>query len=258
MTAGPEPGTERARRSRGLQALERRLGHRFRDRDRLETALTHRSYRFETPGVGADNQRLEFLGDAALALAAAARLFQRHPEFREGRLTEARSRMIRGESLAGAARVLGLGPLLRLGRGERLAGGAERGTTLEDAMEAVMGAVFLDGGWPALRRVFDRVFPENSNGDPEEAGPAPNPKGDLQKYCQDRWKSPPVYPVLSETGPAHRRRFVVEARAGDRALARGEGASRREAETEAARHAMDILSGAGSGTESAGGENREP
>jgi ribonuclease-3 len=223
-----------------LRALERRIGYRFKDRTLLETALTHGSYRFETPGVERDNQRLEFLGDAALALVAASWLYRKFPDDPEGPLTEARSRCIRRSSLAAAARALDLGAGLKMGRGERLSGGPDRDSTLEDALEAVLGAVFLDGGWPAVERVFDRALKPVLEAR-AEAGSTLNPKGELQEFCQKNWKKGPVYRLLTQSGPAHHRQFEVEAVLEGRILARGEGTSLRMAETEAARAALRTL-----------------
>jgi ribonuclease-3 len=220
-----------------VRALERRLGYRFRDRSLLDVALTHSSYRFETPGVAFDNQRMEFLGDAALALGSAAWLYRRCPDYQEGPLTEARSRCIRRSSLAAVARTLELGGELRMGRGERLSGGADRDSTLEDALEALLGAVFLDGGWRAVERVFDRVFKPLLEAR-ADAGQTLNPKGELQEICQARWKKSPEYRPVSETGPAHQKQFEVEVILTEHVRARGAGASLQKAETEAARTAL--------------------
>ncbi len=234
-------GSETAKPADGdLRALERRLGYRFRDRALLETALTHGSYRFETPGVERDNQRLEFLGDAALALAAASWLYRKFPDDPEGPLTEARSRCIRRSSLASAARALDLGVGLKMGRGERLSGGPDRDSTLEDALEAVLGAVFLDGGWPAVERVFDRALKPVLEAR-ADAGSTLNPKGELQEICQRDWKKGPGYRLLTQSGPAHHRQFEVEVVLEGRILARGAGTSLQKAETEAARAALRAL-----------------
>lgn len=229
-----------------VRALERRLGYRFRDRTLAETALTHSSYRFENPGVERDNQRLEFLGDAAFALASAARLFREFPEYSEGALTEARSRWIRRSSLAAAARTLDLGASLKMGRGERLSGGPERDSMLEDALEAVLGAVFLDGGWRAAERVFERALKPllESRTGPE---PGHNPKGDLQEYCQARGRKSPEYRLAAQSGPDHRKQFDVEVLLEGRILAAGSGASLRKAETEAARAALRLVRESGPG-----------
>jgi len=224
-----------------VKDLEQRLGYPFRDRAHLEKALTHSSYRFETPGTPHDNQRLEFLGDAALAFAVAAWLFEKYPEFQEGPLTVARSRCIRTASLARVARALNLGAGMKLGRGESLMGGAARDSTLEDALEAVMGAVYLDGGWPAMMEVFNRVFKPLLE-DIVSAGGELNPKGQLQEVCQARWKKSPVYRLVSEIGPAHQKQFEVEVSLDGRELGRGAGSNRRMAETEAARVALQGLS----------------
>lgn len=225
-----------------IRALSRRLGYRFRDRSLAETALTHSSYRFETPGIESDNQRLEFLGDAALALVAASWLYRKFPEYPEGPLTEARSRCIRRSSLAAAARTLELSAGLRMGRGERLSGGPDRDSTLEDTLEAVLGAVFLDGGWAAVERVFERTLKPLL--EPRaDAGSTLNPKGELQELCQARWKKSPTYRLVVQSGPAHRKQFDVEVVLEGRVLAGGTGSSLRKAETEAARAALRTVRG---------------
>jgi ribonuclease-3 len=215
--------------------LEKSIGYRFRRRRHLETALTHRSHRFERPDVGVDNQRMEFLGDAALSLVAAAYFYERFPDFEEGHLTRLRSSVSATESLAAIAREIGLGAYVRLGRGEQLSGGAERPTLLEDSLEAVIGAAYVDGGLKAVKKIFRRLFEPRVSEVPRLHR---NPKGDLQELCQRRWKHNPRYRVVREEGPAHQRRYVVEVRAGERLLATGEGASKREAESAAADAAL--------------------
>ncbi len=224
------------------RTLERRIGYRFRRRARLDRALTHRSFRFEQAGVDEDNQRLEYLGDAALGLAAAAFLFERFPLAKEGELTQRRSEITSTRALAETARALDLGAYLRLGRGESRAGGSDRDTTLADTLEAVLGAAFVDGGQKAVTRIFRAVFEDAAVGG-EHRPSESNPKGHLQEVCERQWKEKPRYELVEEAGPLHARRFRVRVRLGDRVLAEGAGPNKRAAETEAARCAVHRLAG---------------
>lgn len=220
--------------------LERHLGYRFRRRRHLELALTHPSYRHETPGVEADNQRLEFLGDAALNLVTAAWLYEHRPQDEEGRLTQMRSRVTSTEALGEIASDIGLGGYLRLGRGELIAGGARRAGTLADALEAVIGAAYVDGGLKAVRRIFERlVVPRIERLQLTYA--SDNAKGILQELCQRRWGVVPRYRKVAEIGPAHERIFTYEVLAGDRSLGIGEGPNRKMAEMRAAAAAIHRL-----------------
>lgn len=215
------------------------LGHAFGDPALAIAAVTHRSYLHENPEAGDDNERLEYIGDAALGLAVADVLFHRFPEAAEGALTRQRASLIREESLATAARNLGLGPLLRLGRGEASTGGRDKDSLLANAFEALLGAVFLDAGYHAVRKLAERHLDPLIDHD-LDAGDA---KSRLQELLQARG-SRPVYRVTSEQGPAHDRRFEVELRFEHdpgRAAARGTGRSKKEAETEAARAALSAL-----------------
>ncbi len=222
-------------------ALEKNLGYRFRRRQRLEAALTHRSFRHESGGeVTLDNQRLEFLGDAALGLAAAAEVYARHPDMDEGALTQCRSRLTGARVLAQVARLAGLGDHMRLGRGERMSGGAERDSLLEDAFEAVLGAAYEDGGLPAVQKILRKVLWPRLEQLAAHHGTG-NPKGDLQEYCQRRWKRGPKYERVAQAGPAHARWYTVEARLDDRVLGRGEGPNLREAEILAAEESLARL-----------------
>lgn len=217
--------------------LEKRIGYRFRQKDLLEAALTHPSFRSENQAVNADNQRLEFLGDAVLGLLAADRLMKQHAAADEGELTRLKSAMISGRALAAAARLLGLGEYLRMGKGEASSGGAERDSNLEDALEALAGAVWLDGGLKASRRFFEKhVFRLLGTGDAVQI----NPKGALQEYAQKKGYAIPEYRMMEESGPDHARCYTVEVTVSAYAF-RGEGTSRREAEKKAAEKAVRHL-----------------
>lgn len=213
--------------------METLIPYTFRDPTLLDAALTHRSYRFEQNESCEDNQRLEFLGDAVLDLLAAERLYTDFPEEREGALTKIRSRMTSDERLAELAAALGIGQHLLLGRGEEACGGASRASNLADALEALFGALFLDGGMDAARVLFDTVYHEPITLTPEhEAGH--NPKGTLLEYCQQQWKTSPEYNLLEESGPAHARFFTVRCTIPDGRSAEGSGSTKRKAEADAA------------------------
>lgn len=214
--------------------LERKLGHRFRNRTLLEAALTHRSFRFEQEHADDDNQRLEFLGDAVLGLMTAEYFYLRDAGHREGHLTRQRSQVCSGRTLAKLAREIGLDAHLRVGKGEEASEGRTRPSNLSDAMEALVGAVYLDGGWRGARRMFQRVFAPYAEQVSREEGEE-NPKGCLQEYCQGRWKENPVYVVAEISGPPHARTYAVEVRLPDGTHAAGRGGSKRLAESAAAR-----------------------
>ncbi|MCX7591420.1 MAG: ribonuclease III [Kiritimatiellae bacterium] len=220
--------------------LEKRLGYRFRRRDLLVTALTHRSYRFENSGVKNDNQRLEFLGDAALNFVATSHLFKTFPARDEGFLTAMRSRMTSGTTLAEVARSVGLGDFLRLGKGEELSGGRNRDSTLADTLEAVIGAACLDGGIQAVEKIYRRLFKRMSEGDDTDIW-AENPKGLLQELVQQKWKCGPVYRLVQREGPAHAATFTVEVLVGGKLMGIGRGPSKQAAEKEAAVRALQRL-----------------
>jgi len=224
-------------RRRAQTPLERRLGHRFRDRDLLETALTHRSFAHERGG-GEHYERLEFLGDAVLGLVAAERLYRLHPDDPEGELSKRKAFLVSREVLAGRARELGLGEALRLGVGEERTGGREKTSLLADAMEALIGAVYLDGGLAAAREVVEALL---AAGAARQAHGARDPKTRLQEVAQGRGWGLPVYRVLDATGPDHAKRFRVECRLRGEAVGTGEGRSKKAAEQAAAAAALETL-----------------
>lgn len=227
--------------SDSLTALEARLGVTFRDRSLLLAALTHPSYANEHPADPAPtNERLEFLGDAALSLVVAETLYERFPGVQEGRLTEWRSHVVQGATLSRvASERVDLGPALRLGRGEELTGGRERDGNLERAYEAIIGALYLDQGLEAARDFVTRTLGEEFDRLADEAAVL-NAKGALQELTQDG-RGRPEYVVIAQAGPDHSRRFEVEVRVGGEAVGRGTGNSRQEAEKQAALQALTLL-----------------
>jgi ribonuclease-3 len=218
---------------RPYREIERRLGYRFRHTALLETALIHPSYRHEHPEIGQDNQRLEFLGDAALALAVAVWLYRRYPELTEGELTQRRAALTRSSALAEAGRQLDLGRHIKLGRGELKCGGQSRQKILEDAVEAIIGAVYLDGGMKGVEQIFERTLLPILR-QMATTAEYENPKGALLEWCQRNHLDLPVYRVIAERGPMHEREFVVEVCVNSTGTAIGTGRSKKTAEQAAA------------------------
>jgi len=219
--------------------LERVLGYRFKDTRLLETALTHRSHAYERREAGAqDYERLEFLGDALLGLLVADWLYRQDPEAPEGVLSRRRQSVVRSSALAETARDLGLGRAVRLGRGEERTGGGEKPSLLADVFEAVLGAVYLDGGVRAARAFVRRHLGRRMRRAAESGHGADDPKTRLQEAIQATLQSTPRYRIVSTTGPDHERAFEVEVLVKDKVLARGYGASRKRAEQDAARTAL--------------------
>lgn len=218
-----------------LDELQQRIGHRFRQADLLPRALTHRSF-------GADhNERLEFLGDAVLSLAVSSLLFDRFAGSDEGDLTRVRAHLVREESLHRVALQVGLPEVLRLSEGEARGGGAQRASILADALEAVIGAVFLDGGFDSARALVQRLFGEVIQATEAESW-TKDAKTELQEWLQARRLPVPTYRIAATRGEKHAQTFEVECLVPTLALTeRGEGRSRRAAEQEAARRLLGVL-----------------
>jgi ribonuclease-3 len=225
-----------------LGALQERIGYSFQDVSLLEMALTHPSLGAVPGATVRDNQRLEFLGDAVLQMVLTDELFRRYDAASEGPLTTARAHLVNRRTLAERARALELGEHLRLGRGEESSGGRQRGSALADAYEAIVGAIYLDGGLAAARAVILTQYRDELGG-LEVMPNLDNPKGELQERLQAASNEPPEYRIESATGPDHDRRFecVVVHRGVE--LARGRGRSKKEAESEAAALALRHLQG---------------
>ena len=212
-----------------LDALQARLGHRFADAGLLQRALTHRSF-------GADhNERLEFLGDAVLSMAVSSLLYERFAGSDEGDLTRVRAHLVREDSLHRAALGLGLPEVLRLSEGEARGGGAQRPSILADAVEALIGATFIDGGVAAAEHLVRRLFGELIDSSEAESW-RKDAKTELQEWLQARKLPVPAYRIVATRGQAHAQTFDVECAVPALAVAEmGEGRSRRTAEQEAAR-----------------------
>ena len=228
-----------------LAPLEQRLGHRFRDRQLLELALTHRS-RAHEDGLGQDatNESLEFLGDAVLGFVIADLVYQEFPLSDEGQKSKIKSSLVSFTALSRAAESVDLGAHLRLGRGEDKTGGRQKPVLLADACEAVIAAVYLDAGLAPARalvlRLLAPVLEEVRARGAATAG-AGDFKSSLQEFLQARRLPPPVYRIVDQSGPDHEKTFTVDVQAAGRVLGEAEGRSRKEAEQQAARAALDAL-----------------
>jgi ribonuclease-3 len=223
-----------------LRALEEDLGYLFDDAELLDLALIHKSYANEEGIPDQHNERLEFLGDSVLDLAVAGVLYELEPQLNEGDMTRVRAFLVKEDTLARAARALDLGGCILLGKGEQQSGGEDKSSILANAFEALVGAVYLDGGFGLAYNLVESIFaPVIDEGGTSVI--ARDYKTRLQEYCQARYKKAPTYRQVESTGPDHNRVFVVEVLVDKRCLERGRGHSKKEAEQNAARHALEIL-----------------
>ncbi|MBL8565733.1 MAG: ribonuclease III [Hyphomicrobiaceae bacterium] len=219
-----------ARKPAQLTALEKAIGYPFKNRELVEQALTHASVR----GGGtprADNERLEFVGDRVLGLAMAEALSAAYPEAREGELAARFNRMVRGQTCAAVARAIDLGKCLILSESEAESGGRDKETILADAVEALLGAVFIEAGFDKARAVVLRLWADHMDQSPTASRDA---KSELQEWAQAQGLALPEYVELSRIGPDHAPRFTAEVRIVGRQRAVGEGLSKRSAEQSAA------------------------
>ena len=216
-----------------MDALMEALGYTFQTPALLDRALTH-------PSMGAeDNQRLEFLGDAVLQYVMSDLLFKTHPTEQEGGLTHQRALLVCEAALAQVARKLGVGQALHMDKGEEMTGGREKPSVLADAMEAILAAVYLDGGMEEARKIVQTHWPR-----PEEVQrPMQDSKGALQEYLQKDGGDAPTYRIIGQDGPPHDRRFTAEVLLHDRVLAQGAGRTKKQAEQAAALAALRKLQG---------------
>jgi len=221
-----------------VSPLEQRIGYKFRNSLLLAEALTHPSLGHETQQRHFDNQRLEFLGDAILQLVVTEYLFRHFGEAPEGQLTKLRSRLVSRETLKAHAAALDLGRYLMMGRGEEASGGRARASTLADAFEALIGAIYLDGDLEKARKFVLAQAREELAQIAEEPVDI-NPKGHLQELLQTISPRSPVYELVSQSGPEHNKMFVVRAVWEGMVLGQGSGRSKKQAETAAAIEAME-------------------
>lgn len=217
-----------------LKTLQARICHQFRSRTLLLEALTHSSYAREASGRVRDNERMEFLGDAVLNFLVSIRLAETFPEYKEGSLSRARARLVSAEHLAKVAATLELGKYLRLGRGEKKTGGRNKSALLADALEALVAAVYRDGGLDAAGAFVDQFVLPPSLAAISDKLLSVDYKSALQEYLQASHLHLARYRVVAEAGPEHEKTFTVEVTAGDDGVARGSGGSKKAAEQQAA------------------------
>ncbi len=220
--------------------LQTRIGHQFRDQNLLRLALTHPSVAHEQNHPTPHNQRLEFLGDSVLGLALSRELYEKFPEADEGTLTKSRAKLVNANSLAAHGRAIDLGSYLVMSRGEENSGGRNRSSALADAFEALLGALFLDGGFELAREFIRRNFTDDFSV-LKDATSIENPKGDLQEWLQSKSLEAPLYQLISAEGPDHDRNFECAVSHAGIELARGFGKSKKAAESNAALAALKKL-----------------
>ena len=235
-------GSEEAREGEpvwlGMKELQERLGRRFNDLGLLDLALTHSSWANDHQNSAVHNERLEFLGDSVLGLCVSSELYSRDPQAREGELTRMRSGLVDEGSLAALARRLGLPALLKLGKGEEAQGGRDRDSVLADAMEAVIAALYLDGGFMAARQAVKILYKDAWPEDWRQKQP-PNNKSRLQELARKLFQALPIYELEGCRGPAHAPAFDAIVRLPDGRVFRGSGPNRKWAEQSAAGLALE-------------------
>jgi ribonuclease-3 len=260
-------------KSREIMALQERLGHRFQRPELLEQALTHSSQAREVEALGqgsgaaggspsGDNEMLEFLGDAVLGLVTSETLFHRFPKFQEGHLSKLRAHLVGQRHLLRVAEQLQIGHYMLLGRGEEKSGGRNKASLLVDALEAILAALYLDGGWAVARDFIVRavVEPELAHMKLETSAiPVMDFKSALQEALQARGGPQPVYELVKEDGPEHKKTFTVEVRLPESAMGqfvgRAQGATKKRAEQEAARQALEHLAALSGGVHPSAGKD---
>ena len=220
-----------------MDSIEIRLGYKFRNPLLLAEALTHPSLAYESQKAHFDNQRLEFLGDAVLQLALTEHLFRSFPDVTEGRMTKLRAQLVSRNALAQFAVSLRLGNYILLGTGEEASGGRKRASTLADAFEALLGAIYLDSGYSSARDLVVGLF-EQEIGAISMSSEEGNPKGTLQEILQAIGSEAPSYRIVGESGPDHRKVFHAQVFWNGLLLAQGRGKSKKEAEVRAATEAL--------------------
>ena len=223
---------------RDLSAFEERLGYTFNRRDLLTRALTHKSYSHEARQDGVqDNETFEFLGDSVLGFVIGDLLFQRFPTLDDGALSKIKAYLVSASSLATKARDYGMGEVIYLGVGEEKSGGRKKESLLANVFEAMIAGIYLDGGIEPARKFIERSFVRDLASIDQDDLLFQDYKTALQELAQGNGLQLPEYNVIDEVGPDHDKRFIVEVKVGNH-LARGEGSSKKEAQQEAAKHAL--------------------
>jgi len=224
-----------------IKTLQEVLNITFENVSLLEQALVHDSYVNENPGIApASNERLEFLGDALIGAIVAEKLYDDFPHFTEGQMTQLRAGLVRREALARAAESIGLGDYLYLGKGEEASGGRHKPPNLAGSLEAVVGAIYLDQGLPTAKEATLRLLNREYKA-LVSSGAGADYKSQLQEIIQAREQRTPSYSLVESSGPDHDRRFTVEVKVGSTLLGMGSGKSKKAAEAEAARDALERL-----------------
>lgn len=223
-----------------METLEKRLNYKFKNIKLLKNALTHSSYANEVRGGVTSNERLEFLGDSVLSIIVSEHIYKRFPDMPEGELTRLRASLVCEKALCGFSRELELGKHLLLGKGEDKGGGRERDSILADAFEAVLAAIYLDGGMEAARRhVMNFVLRELAH--PGEDDTFKDYKTVLQEIIQRNPEETVSYQLIGETGPDHDKRFTVEVHLNSNVIGKGVGRNKKQAEQMAAKQALDLM-----------------
>ncbi|MCS7025394.1 MAG: ribonuclease III [Bryobacteraceae bacterium] len=231
--------------SSDLELLESKIQHQFHDRSLLERALTHKSYRFERPGQGPgvleDNEQLEFLGDSVLGFLVAEQLVKLYPNMSEGGLSKRKAHLVSAQRLYEVAQRLELGQFLRLGRGEELSGGRQKRALLANALEALIAALFLDGGLELARNFVQAQIVSEFAENPDGEAQVKDYKSALQERTQQLKLPTPRYSIVHEEGPEHSKVFTVEVRVGKELSSRAEGLSKKSAGQKAAQQVLERL-----------------
>ena len=222
-----------------LENLEERIEYAFKDRSLLVRALTHSSYSNECQVERGDNEQLEFLGDTIIGFVVGEYLLVNHPDFSEGQLSKLRAQLVSSSSLFRLASALELGRFLRLGKGEEKSGGRKKQAVLVDATEALVAAVYLDGGMDAARRFVLEQLEEDLGDIRSGRFISSDYKSRLQERLHSLREAPPEYSIIDESGPGHQRQFSVRLTIGGEPTAQGQGETRKSAEQDAARQALE-------------------
>ncbi len=231
--------TQRHARDINMSGFEAAVGYTFKNKQLAVTALTHSSYANEIHDGTKYNERLEFLGDSVLSIVVSDYIYKNCPEFPEGKLTKLRASLVCEKSLYGYAKALGLGEFIRLSKGEKHSGGDDRPSILSDAFEAVIAAIYLDGGIkPAREFILNYVLPDIKSAKPVKYK---DYKTVLQEIIQKNPEERITYVLVKETGPDHDKHFVVEVHLNSNVIGKGGGRSKKEAEQEAARVALELM-----------------